>query len=103
MKTLLMAATLMLSSFAFAGTGKDQVQRTIDREIVNPVVNTNNNLEGTVLISFSYDEFCNLNVTELNYSDVTIAAYVVQKLANITPDDAVKGKVYNYRFNFTKE
>ena len=61
------------------------------------------NIQGFVLVSFTFDESGALVVDEANSNNEILKNYVVEKLAGLDLCSHAKktGKYYNMRFNFT--
>lgn len=84
---------------------KPDFSAKIRSEISYPQFALDQNIQGSVLISFAFDNAGNVHVDEVNASNNDLRNYVVQKISNMKPTkaDGVFGKSYNMRFVFRLE
>lgn len=93
----------MLSTFAFAGNENSQLEKAINREMTYPSFAEQDQLEGVVYVSFTYNTNNEVEILAINYSSEEFAKYVACKLNNIEPTNDMIGKEFNYKINFTQQ
>ena len=107
MKTLIITATILLSSLFNNTYGKGTVNIN---EILQGIVifekgalPIKKNSTEFVKISFTINERGKIEILEMNYSDESIKTQLVSKLSEMNVDeDHDTKKVYNYNFTFKK-
>jgi outer membrane biosynthesis protein TonB len=103
--TILLATGL--SAFAAGPTGStvnEEIKKYIDKHMVYPVFQ-NQNMEGTVEVSFRINNDGKLNILNIKSSNPDLIDYVVKKLKKIQLDKADEntGQTIKYRFVFKKQ
>jgi len=112
---LSMSSILTLSAFSFPSNvevGKDSdvpteysaLRKKIDRHVIFPVFQQQN-MQGTVDVSFQIDNDGNLKIIQINSSNPELIDYVLSKLKKIQLDkeDSSIGQTIKYRFVFKKQ
>lgn len=106
---------MTLSAFSFPsmldkGNGSElpvantELRKKIDKHVIFPVFQQQN-MQGTVDVSFQIDNDGNLKIIQINSSNPELIDYVVSKLKKIHLDkeDSSIGQTIKYRFVFKKQ
>ena len=119
MKRSIILSLLFLSSFSLAtlassnhknsvsGTSpklESSLKKLIDKHVIYPVFQ-NENMEGTVEVSFKIDTQGEVNILNIKSSNPELVDYVVKKLKKIKLEqsDESVGQTIKYRFVFKKQ
>ncbi len=99
--------TLVLVANRFAGTtqaskNESSVYKQLEEQMPFPEFAREGNLNGKVLVEFTFNEDGQIEIRNLNYSNVELKKYVADRLHQMkisVPRDA-SGKIYQVAFSF---
>ena len=99
---LLFSFSLLISSFSFAGNGKNALDRLMNRKIFYPEALSAKGVEATVKVTVRVNELGALEVTSITSDSQEMSEAVqkqVEKLKFTAPNELI-GKEYEYSFRF---
>jgi len=99
--TLVFAIAFAVNTFASGINPKNDIKKTLSKEISYPEFAKEQKLEGVVMVSFSINENGFINIDLTNASNEDLKEYVVGKLKNLIFKNSDKAESkYNMKFEF---
>ena len=99
---LILISFLVIPTISRAKKWEAGISDRIQSEMQYPDFALQQNIEGYVLVSFLLNQEGNIEIQQMNASDLSLGDYVISKLSKIHFDKReVSGEVFHMKFRFT--